>query len=95
MQKKLPVDDFPLIPKPVDVSPLTKAIVQDIVERVVGSEEREETDEENELMGALLLTFLELTAQLEWRSAMIRWMSELDDWLSDSPNIIRKGEFSG
>ena len=90
MKPKYPlVDDFPLIPKPADVSPLTKMIVSDIVDRIADSEE-ETTELEDELLGALLLMTLETAAQLEWRSRMIDWMHELDNWLSDSPNIIRK-----
>ena len=89
MHKNQLPEDFPLIPKPVDVSPLTKAIVQDIVDRIADGE-GEPSPEEDRLLRGLLLVFLELARQMEWRMAMLEWMRVLDDWLSDSPNIVRK-----
>jgi hypothetical protein len=90
-QAKAPIADFPLLPKPVNVSPLTKAIVRDIVDRIVaGEDDHEPTEEEEALLNALVIVFVELTAQLEWRSAMLDWMHDLSAWMDNSPNIIRK-----
>jgi hypothetical protein len=91
-QAKAPIADFPLLPKPVDVSPLTQAIVRDIVDRIIAEEEEdhEPTEEEETLLNALVIVFIELTAQLEWRSAMLSWMHDLSAWMDNSPNIIRK-----
>ena len=96
MQAPPPVPDFPLLPKPVDVSPITREIVREIVDRIVdGEKDHEPTEEEEALLNALVIVFVELSAQLEWRSAMLNWMHKLADWMESSPNIIRKGEFHG
>lgn len=89
MREKKPVpQDFPLLPRPLDIDDESYNFMQDLVARIDAGEEVSK----GKLTAAIIVLIVELMAQLEWRNEMMEWLDELNHWLNNSPNINRKGE---